>query len=132
MHPASVAGLLAAASVVIATVAIIQHLRHYSAPAYQVHIVRILLMVPVRAAAAPVGARAARDPVMQVYSVQSWLALAYPSYRVELGTLRDWFVAQWRLRKQRRPPRLAQLRGVRHVPVFLAPRGVSWRRKHVD
>lgn len=49
-------GLLALAAVVLAVRHIAQHLRHYSKPQYQLHIVRILAMVP-------------------IYSLTSWFAL---------------------------------------------------------
>jgi Mn2+/Fe2+ NRAMP family transporter len=50
---------------------ILQHLRHYTQPNHQRHIVRILLIVP-------------------VYAIYSWFALMFYEYQVYFSILRDW------------------------------------------
>lgn len=71
-----VGGLLALAAVVLAVRHIGQHLRHYCKPQYQLHIVRILAMVP-------------------IYSVTSWFALVSQDERhiLVLELVRDSYEA---------------------------------------
>lgn len=137
MGPSALASLFMLAAVAISAIALVQHLRHYSRPRFQVYILRILFMVPVcrragvpralpcvpAASLTPLPAPAAVSAATQVYSIQSWLSLTFPRYRLPLSAVRDWCDVPARPQ----PPALvraltpaAQLRGICTVPIFRA------------
>ena len=64
----------ASLSIVISGVQIVRHLLHYTEPQLQLYIVRILMMIP-------------------IYSIQSWLAMSFSEYSLELNALRDIYEA---------------------------------------
>ena len=47
------------------------HMVHYSKPAQQRHVIRIMILVP-------------------IYGAESWLVLASPSHMIFLETMREW------------------------------------------
>jgi len=61
-------------AVLISVYEILQHLRHYNEPHFQLYSCRIILMVP-------------------IYSFQSWLSLMFPEYALYFNTLRDLYEA---------------------------------------
>ena len=69
-----VAGACAWLALFISVHTVVGHLRHFRKPRQQRYVCHILLMVP-------------------IYSIESWLAMAWPHYAYLLTAFRDWYEA---------------------------------------